>query len=79
MGWCTGTEIAEEVWKRIKPHVPIKKHKEVTKALVDVFSEYDADDWEYYLSEKGSLYATYANLNCSDESEAHVQGVDGDD
>jgi len=55
MGWCTGSAIAEDLWKRIKEYIPPDKTQELAKYIVDFFSSYDADCWEY---DDGGLYLT---------------------
>ena len=55
MGWCTGSQIAEELWAKIKQYVPPDKQQELAKYVVDHFSAYDADCWEY---DEGGLYLT---------------------
>jgi len=55
MGWCTGSAIAEDLWKRIKEYIPPDKTQGFAKYIVDVSSSYDADCWEY---DHGGLYLT---------------------
>jgi hypothetical protein len=54
MGWCTGSGIAEELWENIREYIPPDKRQELAKRIVDLFSSYDADCWEY----DGDLYST---------------------
>ena len=67
MGWATGSEIAEEVWQSIQPYLKPANEKYVSAAIYKIFDERDADDWEWYLSEEGSLYQTYMKLNEPEE------------
>jgi len=54
MGWCSGSIIAEELWKEIEPHLPEEKKYPIAKKIYDVFSDNDADCWDY---SEGSLSA----------------------
>ena len=63
MGWSTGSEIADKVWKRIKKFIPPSSYGAVTKGICETFDEYDADDWSYQLQEDNSVYATYLRHN----------------
>lgn len=65
MGWATGSEIADKIWKKIVSFIPSDERglAEVSKRIYETFEEYDADDWSYQLQEEGSLYETYLRLN----------------
>ena len=64
MGWATGSEIAERLWKELKPFIKSERAlAKTSKIIIDVFEEYDADDWGYQLQYKDSLYYTYMKLN----------------
>ena len=64
MGWATGSEIAERLWKELKPFIKSERASaEVSKRIYKIFEEYDADDWGYQLQYKDSLYYTYMKLN----------------
>jgi hypothetical protein len=54
MGWCSGSELAEEVWDKIQDFIPKVKRKKVARELVELFNNHDADCWEPNL--KGGLY-----------------------
>jgi putative lipoic acid-binding regulatory protein len=46
MGWASGSELADDVWKVVKKYIPKDKKKEVAIKIVDLFQDYDADAWE---------------------------------
>ena len=65
MGWAEGSEIADKIWKAVKPFIKDdeRTYAEVSKRIYEIFEENDADDWSYQFYEKGSLYETYLKLN----------------
>lgn len=69
MGWSEGSEIANRVWKVIKPYVHHndQAYAILSRKIIEIFEEYDADDWSYQLQEKDSLYETYLKLNEPEE------------
>ena len=73
MGWASGSRIAEELWKELKPYTSQSNHKEVSKILIDKFCEYDADDWECYPSDD-CLYYVYLKYNEPKELEEYDFG-----
>ena len=66
MGWATGSGIAEELWKSIKPYINIKDYGAVSKIIVEKFEEYDADDWVVEYGDD-CFYYTYLSLNNPEE------------
>ena len=70
MGWSSGSGIAEELWRKLKPYIDGKDYKEVSKIIVDKFEEYDADDWEVEKSHD-CLYYVYLLLNNPKELEEY--------
>jgi hypothetical protein len=46
MGWCRGSEIAEDVWKLMRPFVYVKERKRIARKLIDIFENHDADTME---------------------------------
>ena len=46
MGWCSGTELAIEVWNIIGEFVPKNKRKKIAKKIYNLFCDYDADCWD---------------------------------
>jgi hypothetical protein len=46
MGWASGSQLAEELWKELKKMVPSMLHKKLAKLLYERFSDADADDWD---------------------------------
>ena len=45
MGWCSGNELAEDLYKAIRFYIPKEFRKEVATQFYEKFCEYDADDW----------------------------------
>lgn len=44
MGWASGSELAEEIWKMMRPlTMPGKERKKCAKKLVDLFEDMDCD------------------------------------
>ena len=54
MGWCSGSEIAEGLWRKIRKYIPEEMKYEVAKTIYDVFCDHDADCWVF---EEDSLAA----------------------
>lgn len=75
MGWATGSEIANKVWEAIKPCISSdeRMQAEVSKRIYEIFTDYDADDWSYWLQEKGSLFETYLRLNEPEEYKEYMK------
>lgn len=46
MGWCSGSYLAEDIWRRIKDYIPEDEKQQVAKDIYDKFCDLDADDWE---------------------------------
>lgn len=45
MGWCEGSYLANDVWKKIEKYIPDSDKKTVAKEIVELFEDHDADDW----------------------------------
>lgn len=75
MGWANGSEIANKVWEAIKPCISSdeRMQAEVSKRIYEIFIDYDADDWSYWLQEKGSLFETYLRLNEPEEYKEYMK------
>jgi hypothetical protein len=43
MGWCSGSNLAEDLWKEIREFIPPIKRKDVAKKIYDLFCNMDAD------------------------------------
>ena len=43
MGWASGTELAEDVWKLFRKYVPEKERTVVAKQLIEAFRDADWD------------------------------------
>ena len=54
MGWCTGSEIGENLWESIKDSIPKEKQQKVAKIIYDELTFHDADCWENH---EDSLWA----------------------
>ncbi len=54
MGWCSGSQLAEELWEEIKKHIPKKKRQKLAKKIYDMFCDLDADCWD---QQSDSLWA----------------------
>ena len=46
MGWCTGSYIANDVWNLVRDYIPESERKVKAEAIIELFSNYDADCWE---------------------------------
>lgn len=46
MGWAGGSEVASDVWKLVRPHIPAAKRRAVAKKLIKVFENQDCDTME---------------------------------
>lgn len=47
MGWCSGSEIAENVYSKIRKFIPENNRAEIAKYIYEEFCTYDADCWEF--------------------------------
>lgn len=45
MGWSRGSELAEDVWERVRKHIPEDQRKQVAGEIIDLFENEDADDF----------------------------------
>lgn len=45
MGWCTGSNMANDIWNEVKGWIPFDKQKEVATKIYNIFANEDADDW----------------------------------
>lgn len=43
MGWASGADLAEEVWKAVRKRMPKEHRQEVARKIVDAFENHDAD------------------------------------
>jgi hypothetical protein len=43
MGWASGADLAEEVWKAVEGHIPPEKVREVAEKIAAVFRKRDCD------------------------------------
>jgi len=46
MGWCRGSEIAENVWTTVRRFVPTCSRQQVARKIIDIFENHDADTME---------------------------------
>ena len=45
MGWCNGSYICENVWKKVRDYIPEEKRAQILGEIIEVFSNRDADCW----------------------------------
>jgi hypothetical protein len=45
MGWCEGSQLAEEVWEAVKPHIAKEHRCHMARKLLKMFEDHDADDF----------------------------------
>lgn len=43
MGWASGSELAQDLWNKIKPLLREGSEKKARKAFIDKFEDYDCD------------------------------------
>lgn len=43
MGWASGGDLAEEVWRVVAPHLPESRVLDVAEGLVRAFEDHDCD------------------------------------
>jgi hypothetical protein len=60
MGWASGSQLAEELWHKLKILIPKKDHKKAATIIYNAFCDEDADDWSY---EADSLWRLAAPAN----------------
>lgn len=46
MGWCSGSEIAQELWEEIKDELTAKQKKIIKAKIIKVFENNDCDTME---------------------------------
>ena len=46
MGWCSGSELAEEVWVLVKKYIDPKDYKHVSHCMLSLFENHDADAFD---------------------------------
>lgn len=52
MGWASGSEAANRLWKKLKPMIGEADRQRAAEAIVSTFEDLDADDWDY----EGGVY-----------------------
>lgn len=60
MGWNTGSEVADQLWKEIRDLLPEEVRNTIAIKIYSIFSNRDADDWEF---EEDSLEYIYYKIN----------------
>lgn len=70
MGWSSGCELAEGIWKDLKGLIPQNQIHKTAVKIYDRFCDNDADDWEF---KKGNLYYTALKLK---DPESFKQYID---
>ena len=43
MGWASGSQLAEDVWKTVRGNIPQKRRKALATAIVRLFEDHDCD------------------------------------
>lgn len=43
MGWGSGSELAENVWRTVRNFIPTKRRKEIASRIIDLFENEDCD------------------------------------
>ena len=46
MGWAGGSYLAQDMYDKIREHIPEDKRETVAKIIYDDFCDEDADDWD---------------------------------
>jgi hypothetical protein len=46
MGWCSGSYLAEDIFKKIEKYLPMNVKKEIAQKIYDEFCNLDADCWD---------------------------------
>lgn len=46
MGWCSGSNLADEIYNKIRKYIPKDKRKEIATMIYNMFCDQDADCWE---------------------------------
>lgn len=46
MGWSSGSDIAEDIWRQVRKYVPDNKQKALARRIIKVFESHDADSFE---------------------------------
>lgn len=46
MGWASGSEIAEDIWKLVRVHIPRKERKDIANQIIEIFEDKDCDTME---------------------------------
>jgi hypothetical protein len=71
MGFASGTDAAETIWRKIKKLIPQTLHKKAARIIVDEFENLDTDDWDY---SKGSVYHAAYPEECSSRTRGRRLG-----
>jgi hypothetical protein len=45
MGWASGSQMGEQLYKKIRPFIKKENRKEVALDIYSTFCDEDADDW----------------------------------
>lgn len=66
MGWCSGSELAQNVWELVREFIPAAERKRVAKNFIECFEDFDCDT----MQEAEQLYtdAGYDETDPPDES-----------
>lgn len=43
MGWASGSELAEDLWRAVRLSIPVAKRKKLARTFINYFEGYDCD------------------------------------
>jgi hypothetical protein len=43
MGWASGSQLAEDVWRVVRPLISVKKRKKAAASIISLFEDHDCD------------------------------------
>lgn len=46
MGWSSGSQLADEVWRLVRPHLLVGSRMPLAKGIIKIFESYDCDTME---------------------------------
>lgn len=46
MGWCNGSYICEDVWRKIREYIPEGNRAQILGEIIRIFANEDADCWD---------------------------------
>lgn len=67
MGWASGSYMAEELWRKLRPVIRPEDYKLASKVLFETFNNNDADDWSFEDNNYDNLLFVYLKYNNANE------------